>query len=344
MRTIRVFFFLVMLSIISVASYTKERTVVIYNWSEYIPRNVIEDFQKETGIRVIYSTYESNEAMFAKLQIVQGKGYDVLVPSTYVVPLLQNNDLLQKIDTTKLPNLRHIDPYFLTLHGINNTYTVPYMWGVTVLLYNKKAIQQPLTSWNDLFIPQAKDKIFLSDDIRDTFGVALMAQGLSPNATQKSTIEMAAMWLKNLFPSVYIFDVTAQKQAFINEEVLMGTAWNGDAFISITENPNLHAIYPKEGSPMWLDSFAIPKNAKNTEEAYAFINFMLRPDIAARCVQEYFYSTPNKDAIALLPKTLQENALINPPRTAILKMKLITDVGNALQTYEKLWEQLKVAH
>lgn len=325
-------------------SFAKERTVVVYNWSEYIPAQVLKQFQKETGIRVIYSTYESNEAMFAKLKIVKGSGYDVIVPSTYFVSLLKENNLLRKIDIKKLSNFKHLNPALLNLaFDPKNEYTIPYMWGSTVLLMNSKFVNtKTITSWNDLLLPQFKRRVFLSDDLRDTFGIALMSLGLSPNTQNKAEIDKAGAWLERLMPSVYIFDVTAQKQVFISEEVYIGTAWNGDAFVSIQENPSLTAIYPKEGVPMWIDSFAIPVGAQNIEEAYEFINFMLRPEIAVQCVQEYNYSTPNKSAIKLLPKALMESPLINPPDDVVKKMKVLRNVGSAITEYENIWERLKV--
>lgn len=324
--------------------FAKERTVIVYNWSEYIPAQVLKQFQKETGIRVIYSTYESNEAMYAKLKIVKGVGYDVIIPSTYFVSLLKKDNLLQKIDKSKLSNFKYLNPALLNLpFDTNNEYTIPYMWGSDVLLMNSKVVDtSKISSWNDLLLPEFKRHVFLSDDLRDTFGIALMALGLSPNTRNLQEIEQAGMWLQKLMPSVYIFDVTAQKQVFITEEVRIGTAWNGDAFIAIQENPSLVAIYPKEGVPMWVDSFAIPIGANNVEEAYEFINFMLRPEIAVQCVQEYSYSTPNQKALEFLPKELAENPLINPPLDVIKKMKTLDDVGSAIKDYERIWEKLKV--
>ena len=345
MRHIYIILYLfLMISSLATYSFAKERTVIVYNWSEYIPAQVLRQFQKETGIRVIYSTYESNEAMFAKLKIVKGVGYDVIVPSTYFVALLRENNLLQKIDTTKLSNFKNLNPALLNLpFDPNNEYTIPYMWGSDVLLMNSTRVDtKKITSWNDLLLPEFKRHIFLSDDLRDTFGIALMACGLSPNTRNLQEIEKAGTWLRELMPSVYIFDITAQKQVFITEEVRIGTAWNGDAFIAIQENPNLVAIYPKEGVPMWVDSFAIPIGAQNTDEAYEFINFMLRPEIAAQCVQEYSYSTPNQKALEYLPKEFVESPLINPPLDVIKKMKTLDSVGSAIKEYEHIWERLKV--
>lgn len=331
-------------SSLTTEAFSKSRTVVVYNWSEYIPIQVLKQFEKETGIRVVYSTYESNEAMFAKLKIVKGVGYDVVVPSTYFVSLLKENTLLQKIDIKKLSNFKNLNPSLLNLSfDKNNEYTIPYMWGSTVLLMNSKFVDtKKITSWNALLLPGFKRHIFLSDDLRDTFGVALMANGLSPNTTNKQEIEKAGAWLQRLMPSVYIFDITAQKQVFITEEVRIGTAWNGDAFIAIQENPSLVAIYPNEGVPMWMDSFAIPVGAKNVEEAYEFINFMLRPEIAAQCVEEYNYSTANIKAVEYLPKEIAQSPLINPATDIVKKMKTLDGVGLAIKEYERIWEKLKV--
>ncbi|MGL4721899.1 MAG: ABC transporter substrate-binding protein [Desulfovibrionaceae bacterium] len=329
---------------VSVGEAKKKRVVIIYNWSEYIPENVLKQFEKETGIRVIYSTYESNEAMFAKLKILEGKGYDIIVPSTYVISKLKNNNLLHPIDKSKLTNFANINPLLLgQSFDRKNEYSIPYMWGSTLLLVNKSKIDPTkITSWNDLKKKEFKGHVFLSDDLRDTMGIALRTLGFSPNTRDAKQIEQAAKWLEELMPSVRVFDITAQKQAFVSKEVLIGTVWSGDAFVAIEENSDLVPVYPKEGVSLWIDSFVIPKGAKNIDEAHEFINFLLRPEIAAQSVEEYFYSTPNIHAVQYLPPEIVKNSLINPPDKLIEKSAILDDVGDAIGIYEQSWEKIKV--
>ncbi len=322
----------------------EEKIVNVYNWSEYIPQSVLDQFTKETGIKVVYTTYESNEAMFAKLKLLGGKGYDIVVPSTYFVDLMRENGLLSAIDKSKIPNLKYLDNKVISkAFSSDDVYSIPYMWGVQGFMVNKNVVDPAtITSWNDLFRPEFKGKLLLSDDLRDTFGAALLATGSSINTTNPDEIKKGFEWLQKLKSSVRIFDVTAAKQALISQEVNAGFIWNGDAFIAKQENPDLVFVYPKEGSPLWLDSFAIPAHAENKDAAYAFINFILRPDIAAKCVEEYNYTTPNTGVKEHLPKAMAESNLIFPTEADIKNSEFTKGLGATQKVYEQYWEDLKI--
>lgn len=323
----------------------EEKIVNVFNWSEYIPQDVLDQFTAETGIKVVYTTFDSNEAMFAKLKLLRGEGYDVVVPSAYFVDLLYKDGLLTAIDPKKITALDKLEP--LVMHQTfdpDNTRSMPYMWGATGILVNKKHVDPAtITSWNDLKRPEFKGHVLLSDDIRDTFGIALLARGYSINSTNEAEIKAAYEWLKELKPSVRVFDVTATKQAFISEEVYAGMSWNGDAYIAMQENPNLVFVYPKEGVPLWLDSMVIPKAAKHPDNAHAFINFLLRPDVAKRCVEEYNYTSPNMDVKKLLPPELAESRAIYPAKEDMTKSEFTLGIGETQKIYDKYWEMLKTS-
>lgn len=321
----------------------QEKILNVFTWSEYIPSDVLTEFTRETGIKVVISTFESNEAMYAKLKLLDGKGYDVVMPSSYFIERLHKDNLLARLDKSKIIGLNN-----LALESLersfdrHNEYSIPYMWGLLGLLFNKKVVDPKLiTSFNDLYRPEFKGRILLSDDMRDTFGVALKAKGYSINTTNPDEIKAGYNWLQQLKPEVRVFDITATKQAFIGEEVLAGVSWNGDAFIAMQENPNLEFIVPKEGLIVWIDSFSILNNSENKENAYAFINFLLRPEIAKRCVEEFFYTTPNVAGRKLLEPIYQESEIIFPSNEAMAKGELINNVGNAIELYTSYWEKLK---
>ncbi len=336
----------VVFAIVPAAQADEEKIIHVFNWSEYIPSSVLEQFTEETGIAVVYTTYESNEAMYAKLKLLGGKGYDIVVPSTYFVELLRDNDLLSTIDASKIPNMQYLEPVVLNQEfDPKNAYSIPYMWGAQGFMVNKNAVDPAqITSWNDLSRTEFKNKLLLSDDLRDTFGAALKATGASVNSKKPAEIKAAYEWLVKLKSHVRIFDVTAAKQALISEEVMAGMIWNGDAFIAQSENPDLVFIYPKEGMPLWLDSFVIPSQAANKNGAHAFINFMLRPDIAAKCVEEYNYTTPNKGVRAELEEEYATSNLIFPTENELKGSEFTQGIGNTLQDYEKYWEDLKIAN
>ncbi len=319
--------------------------VVVYSWSEYIPQDVLDDFTKETGIKVVYSTFESNEAMYAKIKLMQGKGYDVVVPSSYFIEQMRREQLLAPLDKSKLPNLAGIDPKTLNQsYDPGNTYSVPYMWGTVGIGYNTKYIPAgTIKGWKDLLRPEFKGKVILTDDLRDAFGIALKATGGSPNSANEDDIKKAFDFLKTLKESVRIFDVTAIKQALIGEEVWIGPIWNGDFLVAKEESPDLAFVFPEEGALLWVDGFAIPKGAAHKESAHAFINFMLRPDVAARCVEEYKYSTPNLKALPLLPAAMRDDPVLNPGEKELHNAEYVGALGQAVQIYEKYWEALKTS-
>ena len=295
----------------------------VFSWSEYIPQEVVNGFTKETGIKVVLSTYESNEAMYAKLKLLGAKGYDLVVPSGYFVEVMAQDNLLAKLDKSKIKGLGNLDPASLNQpFDRGNALTIPYMWGTVGLLVNKKAVDvSTIKSWKDLARPEFKGRVLLSDDLRDTFGVGLKACGYSINSTNPDEIKAAYEWLKALKPSVRVFDVTATKQAFISEEVVAGLAWNGDAFIAMQENPDLEFIVPEEGMLIWLDNFAIPAGAEHKENAYKFISYLMRPEVAKLCVEEFNYSTPNKAAEKILEPEYAESKVIVLDPEELAKVK-----------------------
>ncbi len=318
------------------------KELYLFNWSEYIPDEVLEQFTKETGIKVYLSTYDSNEAMYTKIKLVKGE-YDLIVPSTYFVEKMAREGLLEPINHKLIPNLKNISPKFLNQSfDPENKYSVPYMWGSTAVCYNSARLGKGyIKSLNDLWNPELKGKLLLPNDVREVFGLALKKLGYSINETNPKHIEEAYLELKKLIPLVKVFDSDSPKHALLNEEVLVAVTWSGEAFIANSEDQNFLYAYPKEGYSLWMDSFAIPRGAKNVENAHKFMNFILRPDISAKISQEMGYATPNQAAIKLLPPEIQNNPIIYPSQEELKRGEFQTDVQDALLVYEKYWNELK---
>ena len=307
-----------------------------------MPEEVIQMFQKETGIKVIYNTYDSNEALYAKVKLISGKGYDLIVPSTYYVSKMRKENLLHKIDKTKLTNFKNLEPSLLNKHyDPENQYSIPYLWGSTGISYNDKRVKGTVDSWNDLWKPEYKGRVLMTDDVREVFQMALVLLGYSGNSTNEAEIKAAYEKLKTLMPSVRIFNSESPKVPYINGEVIIGMNWNGEAFLASEEMPSMRYVYPKEGVILWMDNFAIPKNAENINEAYAFINFILRPDISKIISEEIGYAIPNKAGIELLDDEIRDNPIIYPSQAIIEKGEFQEDVGDAILIYEKYWQMLK---
>lgn len=333
-------FFITLALVLSV--FAGDKVVYVYNWSEYMPDSVIQDFTKETGIKVKYSTYDSNEAMYAKIKTAGSSSYDIIVPSTYFVNKMSREGLLSKIDKSKLPNYKNLDEKLLSKpFDPNNDYSIPYLWGSTGISYNASLVKAPVDSWKDLWQTEYKNSVLLNDDMREVFGIALKVLGYSANSTEPKEIEAAYTKLKELMPNVKMFYSESQKQVYLNEEVKLGMNFNGEGFMANEENEDIKYIYPEEGALVWIDSLVIPKGAKNIDNAHAFINYLLNPKIAKAISEDIGYASPNAEAIKLLDEKTRNNRIVYPTSEDLKNSEFQSDVGEVLPVYEKYWEKLK---
>ncbi|QAR33879.1 extracellular solute-binding protein [Geovibrio thiophilus] len=338
----KIFQIIALTLVMTVSAFAAGKELYLYNWSEYMPEEVIQKFQKETGIKVIYNTYDSNEAMYAKVKLISGKGYDLIVPSTYYVSKMKKENLLARIDKSKISNFKNLEKSLLNKpYDPGNDYSVPYLWGSTGISYNADKVKDKVDSWSVLWKPQYKGKILLTDDVREVFQMALVQLGYSGNTIKEAEIKAAYELLRKLMPSVRTFNSESPKVPYINGEVTIGMNWNGEAFLAQEEMPSMRYVYPKEGVILWMDNFAIPKNAKNINEAHTFINFVLRPDIAKIISEEIGYATPNREGKKLLDEEVRNNPTSYPSEAIVAKGEFQEDVGDAILIYEKYWEMLK---
>ncbi|MBF0363581.1 MAG: extracellular solute-binding protein [Oligoflexia bacterium] len=323
---------------------SQDKVVYFYNWTEYLPDDVIKDFEKETGIKVIYSTYDNNEAMYAKIKMQKENPYDIVVPSGYFVKKMVEAKLLQKIDQKKLNNFKNLDPDLLNKSfDPKNQYTIPYFWGSTVIAVNKTKIDpNQIKSFKDLWKKEFKNKVLLLNDMREVFFISLKTLKLNGNTKNESEIKKAYENLLQLKPNIKAFDSDSPKTAFLAGEVAIGAIWNGEIFQAMKENRDISYIIPKEGAFFYLDNLAIPYNARNVENAYKLINFILRADIAKRIAMAVGYASPNLAARKLLPKEIANNPLIYPEKNLVKSGDFQDDVGDALQIYQRYFEKLKL--
>ena len=324
-------------------SISAAEKVYVYNWTEYIPEAVLRQFTKETKIKVIYTTYDSNETMYAKLKLVRGEGYDVVFPSTYFVNKMSREGMLQPLDHSLIPNIGELDSAVLDKEfDPGNVYSVPYMWGSTGIAVNTDIIDAAMvTSWRDLWSSEYKGQLLLQDDMREVFHMALKIKGHSSNTRDPKEIEAAYNLLKELMPNVLLFNSDSPRLPYLAGEVNIGMIWNGEAWMAQEENPSIKYVYPAEGANFWIDSFAIPRGAKNIGNAHKFIDFMLRPDIAVLCVEENGFASPVTAALPLLSEEVRQSEVIFPPIEVIRAGEFQTDVGEALVIYQKYWEKLR---
>lgn len=331
------------LLLLAASALHAEEKLVVYNWAEYIPEAALEEFEKETGIKVEYSTYENNEVMYSKLKLQKGVGYDIVVPSSYLVAKMSREGLLQELDKTKLTNLKNLSADLLDKpYDPGNKYSIPYLWGSTGIGVNGKEIDSTtITSWADLWDEKWKGKLLLTDDVREVFHMALKKNGFSTNSTNPDEIKIAYEDLQKLMPNVLVFNADAPREPFLAGDVNLGMIWSGEVKMAQQENPDIEYIFPKEGAGFWVDSFVIPAGASNVDNAHKFIDYMLRPEVGQQVVEELGYSTPNMAVKELLDEDTSSNPVIFPSAADVAKGEFQNDIGDAMKLYDGYWEKLK---
>ena len=335
---------IILIVLILCAGCTKEdgKVINVLNWSSYIPSDVIEDFEKETNIKVNYSTYSSNEELLAKVSSAKEGTYDLIFPSDYMIEIMKTRNIIDTIDLSKLENKDNINPNYLGLEfDINNEYSLPFIAATTVIAVNREKISDYIDSYNDLLNHKYKNEIVLIDDQRIIIGMGLLANNYDMNSTNKEQLEASKEWLLKLKPNLKAYDSDSPKNFLITEEASIAVLWNAEAALAKEENPNIEIIFPKEGIALSIDNFVIPKGAKHQEEIYLFIDYILRPDIMKRIIESYPYKNINKET----DKLLSENYLLNDAANISDKnMKygyFVKNIGEDVKLYDKIWAQIK---
>ncbi|WP_019005693.1 ABC transporter substrate-binding protein [Cohnella laeviribosi] len=324
--------------------YSGGNTLTVYNWGDYIDPELIAEFEQETGVKVIYQTFDSNEAMLTKIA-QGGTTFDIAVPSDYAISKMREEGLLLPIDHAQIPNLSHIDPRFMDLSfDPGNVYSVPYFWGTVGIVYNPELVGgKTFRSWNELWDPDLRNQILLVDGAREVIGMGLNSLGYSLNDTNEEHLQEAKRKLERLTPNVKALVGDEIKMLLAGEEAAVGLVWSGDASEIISENEKLDYVVPEEGSNVWFDNMVIPKTARNLPAAHAFINFMLDPEHAARNAEYVGYSTPNKDALALLPEEISGDKRFYPDEELLSKLEVYDNLGKRmLAHYNELFLEFKM--
>ncbi|MBU5440061.1 spermidine/putrescine ABC transporter substrate-binding protein [Tissierella sp. MSJ-40] len=315
----------------------KRPTINVYNWGDYIDTSIIKDFEEEYNIKVNYSTFATNEDMYVKLK-QGGTSYDVLFPSDYMIERMISEDMLVKLDKNNISNIKNVEEKFLGLDfDPNDEYSVPYMWGTVGIIYNKKMVDDKVDSWDILWNEKYKNQIIMLYSQRDSIAVALKKLGYSMNTRDIKELEEAKQELINQKPLVYAYLGDEVKDVMIGGEAALAVVWSGDAVAMIRENPDLEYAIPKEGTNLWFDNMVIPKSTKNKEVAEKFINFMCRPDIAAKNADYIGYSTPIPEAVKLLPEDIRNSKVAYPENEKIENTEIFKDPKDIIQVYDKIW-------
>ena len=328
--------------LVALAPVAGAQVVNIYNWADYLDESVLQDFTRETGIRVIYNVFSNNEELHARL-LAGASGYDLIFPSDYMVEVLIADGLLQPIPHEAIPNLQHIDDRFLDLpFDPGNQYSVPYMWGTTGIGVNTRYVKEPIDSWDALWDPKYRGRIAMLNDPREAFAVALKRLGHSINTRDIAALQAARDLLIQQKPLVLTYDSDNTKNLLVSEEVWLAHGYSGDVLQAADENPDIVYVVPKEGGVLWMDTMAIPKTARNVEGALKLINFLLRPDIAARLSESIWYASPNRSSWELTSEEIMEDPAIHPPQEVLDRMEWLEDLGEYASVVDRLWTEVKV--
>ena len=314
--------------------FTGGNTLSVYNWGDYIDPDLIKEFEKETGLKVIYQTFDSNEAMMTKIA-QGGTAYDITIPSEYAISKMKEENLLMPLDHEKLPNMKYIDEHFMNLSfDLGNEYSIPYFWGTVGIVYNPKMLGgKELTSWSDLWDPELRNQIFLVDGAREVIGMGLNTLHYSLNETDKNRLQEAKQKLSELIPNIKAIIGDEIKMLVANEEAAIGVVWSGEAADIMSENEDLDYVIPEEGSNLWFDNMVIPKSAKNVEGAYQFINFMLDPENAAQNAEYVGYSTPNAKALEYMPDEITQDKRFYPGPELTERLEVYDNLGKKMLAY-----------
>ena len=326
----------------------------VYNWGEYIDEDVISQFEDETGITVVYDLFETNEEMYPVIE-AGAVNYDVVCPSDYMIQKMRENDLLAELNFDNIPNIAQIDPAYMEMSKAfdpENKYSVPYCWGTVGILYNTRLLDElgvpAPTKWADLWDERLSGEILMQDSVRDAFMVALKKDGYSMNSESRDEIEQAKQELIDQKPLVQAYVIDQVRDKMIGGEAAVGVIYSGemlyiqDEVASLGLDYDLEYVIPEEGTNLWLDSWVIPKNAKNKENAEKWIDFMCRPEIAKANFEYITYPTPNKGAFELLDEDMQNNKAVFPDIDSLKDSEVYQYLGDDTDAiYNELWKEVK---
>jgi len=330
----------------SQASQGATDELYIYTQYGYTDEDLLNRFTKETGIRAVADVFDANEAMLARLQAAGGSAYSLIYPSEYMVQKMVELGMLTQLDFSRITGVDRLFPRFLNPeYDPGNQHSLPMSWGTTGLIYNSRKLKEAPEDWSYLWEHQQplSKRMSLLNDIREVMGATLRMLGYSYNSTNPQEIKEAYEKLRELKPSIASFTTDTWRDQVLSGDLLIAMCYSSDANEVMKENEDLQYVLPKSGSSLWIDTIAIPKTAPNPEGAYAWINFMLQPDVAGQICERLSFATANKAAFNQLSPEIQNNQSLFPPESLLELCEGISPVGNFSAAYDRYWTQLTSA-
>lgn len=342
-KKLRNLFVMLVLVLMTVSCSPKKKTLHLYNWGDYIDPEIVAQFEKEFNCTVKIDYFDSNEAMYAKLNAGAG-GYDVAIPSSFMATNLRQQGLIRKLDHSKIPNLKNLDPEFMKKHpDPASDYMVPYMMSFIGIGYDSRKVKNFKPTWAMFDRKDLKGRMTLLDEMRCDLGAALKYLGYSLNSTDERELAQARdiviRWKKNIAR----FGVDDAKMGLASGEFDLIHNYSGDILQIQKENEYLLFAIPAEGTSINDDDLVIPSTANEVDLAYDFINFLLRPDICAKNMTFICYLAPNPSALKLMPESFRTNSAIFPGELVMSKCEVMRDLGSDNAKYSKMWDEIKAA-
>lgn len=319
----------------------------VFHWSEYIDPAIYDQFEQEFGVHVVEDNFASNEDLLAKLQ-AGATGYDIIVPSDYMVAIMISQNMLAKLDKSNIPNLENLDPKFTGLpFDPNGDYSVPYQWGTTGIGYRTDLVDEEITSWASIFDPANAEKyagkIAMLNDAREAMAAALKYKGHSLNSTDPAELDEAKAVLMQQKPWLAKYDSESYNDDLVSGDLVIAHGWSGDIFVAQGEDENIAYVIPEEGGVVWVDNVAIPATTTGDRQytAETFINYLLEPEIGAQITNFVWYGSPNAAALPFIDEEIVGDPAIYPPPEVMERLEFIRDVGEATTLYDRLWTEIK---
>jgi spermidine/putrescine transport system substrate-binding protein len=332
---------LLLLSLLSVSAFAE--TLHVYTWADYASPDVVKKFEKQQGCKVVIDTFDSNESMFAKFK-AGATGYDLVFPTAYMIQVMHAQGMLADLDHAKLPNLKNIDSAVLAkVIDQKMAHSVPYTFAYATIAVRKEKIKDAEPTWAMFDRAALAGRVTLLDDMRESIGAALKSLGHSINTRDDAQLAAARDVLIRWKKNIARFDNEGYKAGIDSAEFHLVHGYSGDLFQVQMENPKVEILIPREGVTIGCDEMVIPKTAKQSDLAHAFINFLLEPAIAAENMEWMGYYCPNTPAKARLSADFLENPAITIPADLAAKCEVIQDLGPDLAKYSKVWDALKSA-
>lgn len=318
------------------------KKIYYFTWSDYVDQELLDGFESQTGIKVVVDTFSSNEELLAKVQS-GATGYDVVVPSDFMVSIMAQQGLLAKLDHVRIPNYQFIEPFLTNLpFDPQQEYAVPYLWGTVGVGYNSDVVKEPPTSWDILWDARYKGRISMLNDQREVFGMALRLLGYSLNSQDPLLIERAKRKLMAQKPLVKTYTSESFDHLLVSGDIVLAHAWGGPIARAMQERPSIKYVVPQEGGTIWTDCLVVLSSSPRKAMAFEFINYLIDTPVAQMTSDRLLFASANRLVKARVAASVRNNPAVYPPQEVIDRMEWMVDAGEALRYYDRAWTELKV--